>query len=539
MQTAKRIHWGLAHFCFGVVLSFVLVTSRATAQPLSQATNVFVREFRFVGNTVIPRAELTKVVSTYTNRSVSLGDLEEARRAVTLHYVARGYINSGAVLDDQVLKDGIVTLRIVEGRLSEIRVHPTNNWLRADYVRERLALAAGPPLNMPRLEERLLMLRDNPNVARINAELEPGAALGDGILDVRVTERSPWHMALEAKNDRPPSVGGEILEALISHQNVTGHSDPVEVHWGLIERAGNRAAASGIDNLGAIYRFPLNANDTTMQFGYERNNFAVIEEPFTALGITSESEIYSLVLRHPLIRTPSREFALSLGVDRKSSQSFLLGVPFSFSPGAVNGESTVSVIRFVQEYVERSQAQVLALRSSLNIGVNILGTTEDGTTRDSSFVGWVGQVQYVRRLDNRGDQLILSMSGQWADDPLLSPEQFSIGGSSTVRGYRENQIVRDMGVIGTAEFRFPILYNKVGAATVQLAPFFDSGTGWNVRRPTTGAGDLTSAGIGLLLTPNEQFSAQIYWGHAFRNINAGHNDPQDLGIHFKVRLILF
>ena len=534
------------HVWLGLVAACVLIAAAAGAQtppvavpPPASAESPLVREFRFVGNTAIASHELAQVVAAFTNRPASSAALEEARRAVTLHYVGRGFLNSGAVLEDQVFKDGIVTLRIVEGRLSEIRVHPATNWLRADYIRDRLARVAGPPLNMPRLEERLLMIRDNPNVARINAELEPGAAPGEGILDVRVVERSPWHLAFEAKNDRPPSVGGEILEALLSHRNVTGHSDPLEVHWGLLERAGNKGRSSGIDNLGATYRFPLNAADTTLQLSYSRNNFAVLEEPFNALAITSESESHGVLLRHPVLHAPTREFALSLGLDRKSSQSYLLGAPFSFSPGSVNGETTVSVLRLAQEYVARSQTHVLALRSSFNLGLSILDATQDGTARDTAFRSWVGQAQYVRRLGDRGAQLILSTSAQWADDPLLSPEQFSLGGSSTVRGYRENQIVRDMGLLGTVELRLPLLHDRAGAATVQLAPFCDYGKGWNVRTPTPGPGELTSAGIGLLLTPHPQFSAQIYWGHAFRNVNEGRHDPQDLGLHFKVRLMIF
>ncbi len=503
------------------------------------ATNLVIREFRFTGNSAIPTAELSQVVSGYTNRAVSFGELEEARRAVTLHYVSQGYLNSGAVLDDQTVKDGIVTLRLVEGRLTEIRVHPADNRLRAGYVRSRLWRAAGPPVNMPRIEQRLGLLLDNPNIVRINAELEPGAAPGEAVLNVAVTERSPWRLAVEARNDRPPSVGGEILAAFASHQNVTGHGDALEFHTGLIQRDANRVRASAADNLGVSYRFPLNSYDTTLRLSYGRNNFAVIEEPFNALDIKSESESYGLALQHPFYRTANREFSMTLAADRRSSRSFLLGAPFSFSPGAVNGETTVSVLRFIHGFVGRSPMQVLSLRSSLNWGIDVLGATRNGTSRDGGFVSWQGQAQYVRRLGQTANQLVLSTTFQWSDSPLLSLEQFSLGGSGTVRGYRENQLVRDMAWLSSAEFRIPILFNRAGAGILQLAPFFDYGKGWNVRVATPQPPDLASVGIGLLWTPNARLNAQLYWGHAFRNLNAGGSDAQDLGLHFKVRVIAF
>src|SRR5687768_9448833 len=78
----------------------------------SFVTNIIVREFRFDGNTVYSDEVLSQVTAPYVNRPVTLDDLEEARRAITLKYVTNGYVNSGAVLPDQSVRDGIVTYRI-------------------------------------------------------------------------------------------------------------------------------------------------------------------------------------------------------------------------------------------------------------------------------------------------------------------------------------------------------------------------------------------------------------------------------------------
>ena len=105
-----------------------------TNPTLSSAVKVFVREFRFQGNTVFLARELAQVVGHYLQRELDSGELEDARRALTLHYVSKGYVNSGAVLDDQPVTDGVITFRIVEGRLSQIDVR-SNAWLRASYIR--------------------------------------------------------------------------------------------------------------------------------------------------------------------------------------------------------------------------------------------------------------------------------------------------------------------------------------------------------------------------------------------------------------------
>ena len=115
----------------------------------------------------------------------------------------------------------------------------------------------------------------------------------------------------------------------------------------------------------------------------------------------------------------------------------------------------------------------------------------------------------------------------------------SIGGAETVRGYRENSLVRDRGINSSLEFRVPVLFNKAGSGIVNVAPFFDFGGGWNKTespQPTT----IYSAGLGLLLAPNKHINAQLYWGYRLRHIPMPNDrNAQDYGLHFQVNFNLF
>jgi hemolysin activation/secretion protein len=193
-------------------------------------------------------------------------------------------------------------------------------------------------------------------------------------------------------------------------------------------------------------------------------------------------------------------------------------------------------LRFSQEWLHRGQNHVLALRSTLNFGLDAFDVTDNGipTEPNSEFFFWLGQGQYVRRLFNTQNQFILRVTGQWTDDRLLALEQYSVGGAESVRGYRENQLVRDRGIVSSVECRLPVLFNKAGAGIVHLAPFFDFGGGWNSRSspsPTV----IYSTGVGLLIDPSRHISAQLYWGHRLRSVEEpAEKDTQDLGLHFKV-----
>lgn len=525
--------------------------SQMQSNRLDSAARLFIRSFRFEGNSVYSTAELAEITKPYTNREITSGELEEARRAITLHYINHGYVNSGAVLPDQTPTDGIVTMRIVEGHISRIAVRG-NHWLRDGFITNRLDRWDGPPLNINTLTEGLQLLRQNPNVRQINGELKPGAAPGEGVLDARVVDEQPFRIGLQADNHRPPSVGAEEISLLLADLNLTGNSDALNLRYGIADSGHDGFGFSGFDNVEASYALPLNRYDTTLGAHASKLNTSIIEQPFVDINIDSETVSYGPFLRQPFLQTANHEAAFTIAFDRRQNDTDILGQPFN-SPGAENGRMVVSVLRLSQEWLGRSQNQVLALRSTFNFGLDVLDATDHsshqfetlGTNRVSvtvpngQFFSWLGQAQYVRRLFNTQNQLVFRLTGQWSNRPLLALEQISIGGAETVRGYRENTLVRDRGIASSLEFRVPVFFNRAGAGIVNVAPFFDFGGGWNYTdspQPTT----IYSAGLGLLLAPDKHINAQLYWGYRLRHIPMpSDRNAQDYGLHFQVNFNLF
>ena len=105
-------------------------------------------------------------------------------------------------------------MHIIEGKLANINVEGAR-WLWPSYYRRRLALSAGPPVNIYTLQERLQLLQQDPRVERINAELRRGVASGESELNVRVSENSPFKAwRLELVLSRRPCVGKEAWPRL-------------------------------------------------------------------------------------------------------------------------------------------------------------------------------------------------------------------------------------------------------------------------------------------------------------------------------------
>src|SRR6266498_773851 len=177
-----------------------------------------VKEFRFVGNHAFSTGDLAKQVEKYKNRELTAEDLEQARQDLTLLYINKGYVKSGAVLPEQDGKNGIITFELVEGRLTGINLKG-NFWFRPWWLRNEMRRGAGRPLNFNKLKEALQLLRQNPTISQINAELRPGGVPGESILDVDIKDTQPFRFALEFDNKRPPSVGAEIVQARFTDLN--------------------------------------------------------------------------------------------------------------------------------------------------------------------------------------------------------------------------------------------------------------------------------------------------------------------------------
>ncbi len=499
---------------------------------------VFVHDIHVTGSTVFSDAEIDGVVAPFRNRTLTTEDLERLRLALTLLYVNKGYITSGAVIPDQDVTFGVITVQIVEGSLARIDVEGAD-WFRPSYLQKRVAMGAQTPLNVAPLQERLQLLQQDQRIERINAELRPGATRGESVLNLKVKEASPFKAWLEFNNFQTPVVGAERGLATVAHQNVTGNGDTFSFTYGR-----SRGVNPIIDT---TYALPLNRYDTTFSAYYRRNIFLVVEAPFQDLNVKTDAEIIGLSLRQPLYRTLSDEFAVSIIGEHVFNKTFIFNeVPFDFFPGSKNGVANVSALRFAQEYTHRTSNAVIAARSRFSIGLDVLDATinpsnatnqQGATLATGRYFAWLGQVQAVRRFDEWwGIQLLGRMDLQVANNHLFPLEQFPVGGRFSVRGYRENSLVRDNAFTASVETRIPLWRFASGEDRLQFAPFVDVGRSWNAKGGTTDPETLASVGAGLrwMVLPQDRARFEVYWGQQLNHFRTGEGNLQDHGVHLQM-----
>lgn len=487
---------------------------------LATAPQVFVRAIEVRGSTVLT-GQIKQIAAEYIDRDVRTSDLQNLRYRLSRLYLDNGYVNSGVVIPDQKVSDGEIVFQAIEGQLPEITVK-TDGRLRAGYVRNRIARAANAPLNVNRLRAELQLLQQDPLIGSLQSRLEPAGEPGQSLLEVEVTEQRPWNVALTVANNRSPSIGSVRTEAAFSHINVSGHADRLDLKYGQTE---------GLDDFAFSYAVPINARGTRIGLRWRDSDSSVVEEPFNAINIASVSSDLSLTLVQPIVRSLLRSLTLDFSLEKRRSATSLLDRPFSFSPGVVDGRSRVTAFRTGVNWIRRSQEQVVAVRGILSAGIDAWNPNKSASQPDGEFLKLLGQLQWARRFGANHNQLVLRSDFQLSNDALLPLERFAVGGGNSVRGYRENQLVRDNGFVLSAEFRVPVWQQGPGQKSVYL--FAEHGRAWN-EELNIEPDSIGSLGLGFRWDHPSGVSADLAFARPLRNIETAESDLQDDGVHFRI-----
>lgn len=495
----------------------------------AKSRDVLVTEFQFSGNAVISTAELQQMAQAYIGKRVGYAELEELRTRISRLYVERGYLNSGAMLQvaegAEPFPSGIVPVRLIEGRISEVRIRGEGN-LRPAYLHQRLR-REDEAFNMPVLQQRFQLLLTDPLFEKINSRIIPGEQPGMAILDMEVVRAKAYGMNLYANNYRAPSIGSQVLGVSGWIRNLSGYGDYLEA---------SVAHSEGADPVHLGWTTTLNSVGTSLKLNIDQGSSSVVGESLAAVDIRSRSSGYELGLSQSLVNHLQRKIELGLTYSLRDSQTSLLGEAFSFTPGEPDGYSKTRVLRFSQEWTERWETQALALRSVFAFGRNNIDSSEAGFQIPAQrYRIWTGQLQYVKNLDQAGQQIVLRASAQQTPDRLLPLERFSLGGVASVRGYRENAVVRDRAWLVNMEYHYPLPAWQ-DAGQFKLIAYTDMASASN---KDEAAQRLASIGAGVNWH-RQKWSADLFLAKKLISLpGESSGNLQGHGLHFQLTYHLF
>ena len=435
------------------------------------------------------------------------------------------------MLIPQEIKDGVVTIQVREAALERVevkRIGDVLGRLNDDYVRDRVLQAGTTPLNFVKLEDALQLLRSDPLIRDIRANLTTGSQDNQSILQISFSEAKSSLISTFVDNYGNVSTGIYRAGLNLQELNTTGNGDSLMLGY-------TRSGSS--DNYQFNYQYPINPQGGSLGFSFSTSQNPITEPPFNSLNIATDSQIYELSYRQPLWRSPREEFTISSSLAFEQSSSSFLNRSFNFQNFKFDdGRSQSRVLRIDQDYINRDQGGAWLFRSNFNIGLNTLGATirNDGSP-DGRFFYWLGQVLRVQQLGSDRDYLaFLRLNMQFSGSQLLSLNRFSIGGAQSVRGYRQGQLTGDNGIQASAELQLPVLRNSEGIPIVKMLPFLEAGTVWNSSGISSGNQSLIGIGLGATYQPIQNLLLRLDYGLPLINVGNSGTNLQDSGLYFSI-----
>lgn len=254
---------------------------KGPAPPPTNQAAFNLKGYQVSGNTLLPEDVVSLLLRPYIATNATIDFIYQGLSDLQKVYGDRGYPTVSVALPPQKLTNGIVQVRVVEGRLAEIRVRHNQYFSSNNLMRALPSLRTNMILNSYIFQTELDQANRNQD-RQIYPQLEAGVEPGTSELDLQVKDRLPLHFKEELNNQNSPGTPDLRLNTSIAYNNLWQHENQLGFQYNFspeAEKLGNDWAAYDIPkvaNYSGFYRLPLSApaavaeevNKNVGQFGY-------------------------------------------------------------------------------------------------------------------------------------------------------------------------------------------------------------------------------------------------------------------------------
>jgi len=431
-----------------------------TAAPAA-GPRVTVRAFAFTGATLLPDSDLQARVAPWLQQPASLADLRRAADAVADLYRERGYL-ARTVLAEQALDAGVVTIAVLEGRLSGVRVDRTGPVRHIGDERVVAMMtsrqAVGAPVRPDDLQRAIALVDALPGVSA-SSVLEPGDRPGESRLVVAVKDQPRYGGQAQLDNSGSRASGEWRVSGGVSVASPAGIGDQLQFYG---------SKSRGSDYLSAAYGAPLGSdgargglNTSRLGYGYD----------LSGSRYTGHARVLGATVSYPFIKRQDMNLQASLGHDRKRFDNAVAGVEISRKTLKVNTLGLAGDVADAFFGGGITQFGLTFTSGRLDLAGNASDLQADqvvnGPLRQGSYrkAAWsLGRLQRI----TAADTLAVTLAGQRAGRNLDSSEKFGASGQGGVRAYSPSEPSADDGTLATVEWRHQV------AEQLTLAAFHET-----------------------------------------------------------------
>jgi hemolysin activation/secretion protein len=511
-------------------------------------------EFRVLGNTTLQPIEIERLVYPLLGPGKTIADVERARDALVQAYRDRGYGATFVDIPEQDVVNGIVRLKVTEGRLD--RVHVTGaRYFANGRIREGLpSLQRGEVLNFPAFQQDLASLNRESRDRRVTPVLRTGRTPGTVDMDLKVEDSLPLHASVDVNDRYTANTTRTRVGVNLSYDNLWQkfHSLSLQYQTAPQEPSDARVIAG-------TYAMPVGDSGRSIALYAVDTNSDVAA--IGTLSVLGAGRIYGARYIVPMnVLGSSWSHSFIAGLDFKDFEERIrLTDATDISPiqyvnwsalysGAFRGERSLSSFgisaNFGIRHVANSSGPPPVAPPANSDDPPLFTPGEFGFKRSGAQPNYFyirGNLSHERPL-LWGTRLALRLSGQYTTEPLISNEQFSIGGADTVRGYLESEDLGDIGAAGSIELHSPELarWSAAGLTHLDTFLFYDAGVIGimdplryeDTSKNQPSRVDLRSYGVGMRFSGLRGLDAALDWARVLDSTS--HVEHGDSRVHFQV-----
>ena len=496
---------------------------REVQKPAAAAAKFTLKDIKIVGATVFAPEGLRPLYESDLNAEITFQDLERIAEKIKAFYKKEGYLTTTAYVGEQEIKDGVVEIRVVEGKMGDLKIEG-NKEFKSPLIENYFHTKKNEVLNFYKLQSDLIRLNQNSDL-EVKTLIAAGKAPETSDIKLDIKERVPWHLGFGTDNQGSRFTGRYRTLFSLRGSNATGRFDTFFMSTLLSQ-----------GSFGESFSYTIPVNTFGTKFGIDGTYMQTeMGAEYREAEITGKTRIYTPYIVQEMYLGERFQAYASYGMDIQSVKKWIgrtilitndqLRIPFAAMDLTWIGDG-----------------------SRTNFGPRLDVSLEDlfgasrrdhpSASRDGSggcFVKYEQSLSYSQRMPLES-YIMLRSQYQIASRTLPSSEMLQLGGMNSVRGYPEGDFLCDTGGRASLVWVFPMyllpqslkLPGSDTALRYQIQPviFYDVGTG-HVKKVNVGEKEnklLMGAGGGLMMSFYNKLYMQLEWAESL-----GQEPVHDLG----------
>lgn len=498
---------------FLLLLSCCALNTNALAQePAQNRFDIF--EYQVQGVSRLPDSAVEQAVTPFLGEQRTFRDVDGARAGLERAYHDAGYLTVIVTIPEQKVEDGVVTLQVQEAPIEHLKIAGSEYHAPSAIAAQVPELAAGNVPNFNEMQKQLTALNRSQDL-KATPVLRAGQTPGSVDAELDIDDQLPVHGNIELSNRESPNTTPLRLAGSVRYDNLFQAGQSLGLSATISPQKTDQVRV-----LSATYVIPDGdaGNATTIYGVLSRSSLPTIYNS-PGLGVLGNTDILGTRYALPLPDVDDYTEVLSAGADWKH-------VKQQINSAAGTIQQPISYLPLVATYTGtfNSAERPTTFEATLTMGVRgLVGNTESefdakrSSGGSANFLVLRADVQHTEPLWKW--KLLSKFEFQATSGALVSSEQFTAGGSTSVRGYLEGELAGDSAEHGSLELHTQE-FKPAGPTspwTLTGVAFWDAA---NLRTlyaqsPQLSDQSIHAAGLGALISAPRGFSLQLYWAHAY------------------------